>query len=702
MSESDRVSMKLRDGEIVIETGKYARQANGAVMITYGGTTVLVPVTASKKPVEGLDYFPLTVNYQERIYAAGKIPGGFFKREGRPTVKEILVSRLIDRPIRPLFPEGFRNEVQILPMTVSADQINPPDVLAIVGSSAALMVSDIPFKGPIGAVRVGKVNGELIVNPTYAEIDESTINIVVAGTKNGVLMVEGESKEVSEDEMIEAVEFAHKNIVKLVELQEELLKKISPVEKMSPPLYIIDERLKEDVEKEITDSLKEVFNTILSKKERNERIEKLYEDVLEKMEEKYGEEIENVSMQIKDIFKEVEKEIVRRKILEEGKRIDGRGLKDIRPISIEIGILPRTHGSAIFTRGETQSLGVTTLGTVDDEQRFDDIEGEETSSFMLHYNFPPFSVGETGRVGAPSRREIGHGMLAQRALEAVLPPDTEFPYTIRIVSEILESNGSSSMATVCSGCLSLLDAGVPIKASVAGVAMGLILESNDKYAILTDILGEEDHLGDMDFKVAGTRDGITAFQMDIKIDSITFDIMKKALAQAKEGRYYILDKMDEVIKKPHENLSEYAPKIKTLQIPKEKIAIVIGPGGSNIKKIIQETDTNIFIDENGVVNVSGKKMENVDKAIEIIKDMTTDLEVGEIYKGKVVRIADFGAFISLPGRKDGLLHISKIANRRIKQVSDVLEIGQEVNVKVINIDDQGRINLSMKDVKQDN
>ncbi len=697
---SERVSMKLRDGELIIETGKLAKQANGAVYIQYGGTAVIVPVTASKKPVEGLDYFPLSVNYQEKMYASGKIPGGFFKREGRPTVKEILVSRLTDRPIRPLFPEGFRNEVQIIPTTVSADQINPPDILAIIGASAALTVSDIPFNGPIGAVRVGKINNELVVNPRFLEIDESSINIVVAGTRNGVLMVEGESNEVSEDEMLEAVEFAHKNIIKIVELQEELLKKVGAKEKMSPPLYVLDEDLKKDVTDLIFDKLSKIFSSNLAKQERNNAIELIYEDVLEQLKEKYEEKFDNFENQLKDIFSEIEKSIVRKKILDEKKRIDGRGLTEVRPISIELGILPRAHGSAVFTRGETQSLGVATLGTADDKQRFDDIEGEETSSFMLHYNFPPFSVGETGRVGSPGRREIGHGMLAERALSAILPDDDKFPYTIRIVSEILESNGSSSMATVCSGCLALLDAGVPIKDSVAGVAMGLIMESQDKFAVLTDILGEEDHLGDMDFKVAGTKKGITAFQMDIKIDSITFDIMKQALAQAKEGRFHILGKMEEIISSPHSELSEFAPKIKNITVPKEKIAIVIGPGGSNIKKIIAETGANISIDDDGVVNISGKDMDGVNKAIEIIKDMTMDLEVGKIYKGTVARITDFGAFVELPGRKDGLLHISKIADHRIGKVEDVLKIGQEINVKVDKIDEHGRVGLVMRGIEQ--
>ncbi len=698
---NNTVKLKIRDHELILETGKLAKQANGAILVRYGGSVVFVAAAASKKPAENIDYFPLSVHYQERSYAAGKIPGGFFKREGRPSTKEILVSRLIDRPIRPLFPKGFRYEVQITPMTLSTDQINPPDILAIIGASAALCISDIPFNGPIGAVRVGKIDNNLIINPTFLEEEQSVLSIVVAGTKNGILMVEGFSSELTEDEMIEALEFAHKHIIEIVNIQEELIKKVKEIKKIEPELFIIDENLKKEVIDKTKSILTEYLTKTPDKNERNVKIEKLFEETKAELIEKYTEiEESNLKAQLDEIFSETKNEIVRNIILSEGKRIDGRGLEDIRPINCEIGVLPRTHGSAIFTRGQTQSLVVTTLGSVDDRQRFDNIEGEGTKSFMLHYNFPPFSTGETGRVGFTSRREIGHGILAERAISKVLPDNAEFPYTIRIVSEILESNGSSSMATVCGGSLSLLNAGVPIKEPVAGVAMGLILENEKKYAILTDILGEEDHLGDMDFKVAGTKNGITAFQMDIKIDSISFDIMKKAMHQAKKGRLFILDKMNEIISKPEEELSEYAPKIKILTLPKDKIALVIGPGGSMIKDIIQRTDTNISISDEGTegtATISGVSLEGVNDAENIIKELITDLEPGKTYNGKVRRIVDFGAFISLPGKKEGLVHISKIADKRINKVEDVLKIDQEVRVKLSEIDRMGRINLSMKD-----
>lgn len=698
------VKMKFKNDELILETGKMGKQASGSIVIRFGGSVVFIPVTASKKPVENIDYFPLSVNYQERSYAAGKIPGGFFKREGRPSTKEILVSRLIDRPLRPLFPEGFRNDVQVIPMTISTDNINPPDILAINGSSAALAVSDIPFNGPVGGVRVGKIDGELIINPTFEEMEKSSLELVVAGTKNGILMVEGEASELSEDEMIEALEFAHKNIIELVKLQEELVKKIKDIKKMEPELFTIDSKLEEETVKTAKDKLKDYLTTIADKKERNEKIEEYFEETLTSFQEKFTDiEEESLKTQLKEIFHDIEKDIVRNMILSDSKRIDGRGLTDIRDISCETSVLPRTHGSALFTRGQTQSLGVTTLGSVDDEQRFDNIEGEGRKSFMLHYNFPPFSVGETGRIGFTSRREIGHGNLAERAIAKILPENSDFPYTIRIVSEILESNGSSSMASICSGALSLLDAGVPIKSPVAGIAMGLILEDKNKFAVLTDILGEEDHLGDMDFKVAGTKDGITAFQMDIKIDSINFDIMKKALSQAKEARLFILDKMDQTISKPKEELSEYAPKIKIMKIPKDKIALIIGPGGSMIKEIIQKTETNININdegEEGTATISGVGLEGVQEAEKIIGNLIMDLEPGKTYDGTVRRIVDFGAFVSLPGKKEGLVHISKISKDRVNKVEDVLKVGQEVRVKLVEIDRMGRINLSMKDAEE--
>ncbi len=695
------VKKEIGNEELIIETGKVAKQANGAVMIKCGGTVVLVTAVASSEPRLDIDYFPLVVNYQERIYAAGKIPGGFIKREGKPTDKEILISRLIDRPIRPLFPEGFRNEVQIIATTLSADQVNLPDILAINGASAALCISDIPFNGPIGAVRVGKINDEFIINPTQPEIEKSEIDLVVAGNKKGIVMVEGSAEQVSEDTMVEALKFAHQYIVKIIELQEELITKKGEITKLSAEMFTINPDLEEKVKEKIKDELSEIFHSFLEKKERRNRIEELTNKVREELREEFEDiEEQNFNLQIKEIFKKVEKEIVRKMILEEGKRIDGRGLKDIRPITCEVRVLPRTHGSALFTRGQTQSLAVVTLGTVEDEQRLDDITGESAKSFMVHYNFPPFCVGEVGRIGAPSRREIGHGMLAERSLARVMPSEEEFPYTVRVVSEILESNGSSSMATVCSGCLALMDAGVPIKTPVGGIAMGLVYEG-DKYAILTDILGDEDHLGDMDFKVAGTRKGITGFQMDIKIDALPFEIMKEALMQAKEARMIILDKMEAVIPYPSKELSKFAPRIKVLHLEKDKIALLIGPGGRTIKEILNSTGTNIFIEDDGKVTISGKEEEAVEKAYQMVIEATQDLEVGKIYKGKVIRVVDYGAFILLPGFREGLLHISKISDQHIRKVEDILKPGDEIYVRVIEIDPLGRPNLSAKDLPEE-
>lgn len=701
---SKSVNLKISGKEIIIETGDLARQANGSVLVKMGGTVVLVPVTASKKPVENSDYFPLQVNYMAKSYAAGKIPGGFIKREGRPSSKEIHVSRLIDRPLRPLFPEGFRNEVQITPMTLSTDQINPPDILAIIGASAALSISDIPFKGPIGAVRIGKISDKLIVNPTFLEIEESSLDIIVAGTKNGILMVEGSSHQVSESDIIETLKLAHKHIIEIVNIQEDLIKMTGPVKKIEPKLFLVDEELKKEIIEKNKKTLKEILTAFYDKKERNVKIEGLFETTFNEASGKYP-EMDKVGLknQITEVFVEMEKDIIRNMILKDKKRIDKRGLTDVREINCMVGLLPRTHGSALFTRGQTQSLGIITLGSVEDEQRLDDIEGEDRLNFMLHYNFPPFSVGETGRVGFTSRREIGHGMLAERSLNKVLPSYDEFPYTIRIVSEVLESNGSSSMASVCSATLGLLDAGVPIKDSVAGVAMGLIMEDKDNYAVLTDILGEEDHVGDMDFKVAGTEKGITGFQMDIKIDCISFDIMEKALQQAQAGRLFILKKMNEVISVQREKISQYAPKIKILKIPKNKIAMVIGPGGSCIKGIIQKTETNININdegETGIATISGVNLDGLNKAVEIIENIIADVEAGKVYKGEVRKIMPFGAFVSLPGKTDGLVHISEISQKRIEKVEDVLKEGQEVKVKVLEIKRDGKISLTMKDVDE--
>ncbi len=694
------VSLKIGDKELTIETGKLAKQAGGSVTVRMGDSIVLTSVTASKEPMGHMDYFPLQVVYLARSYSAGKIPGGFIKREGRPSEKEILTSRLVDRPIRPLFPKGFRNEVQVVPMTVSMDQENQPDVLAIIGASAALSISNIPFNGPIGAVRVGKIEDKFIINPTFQQMEESSIDIVVAGTKNGILMVEGSSSQVSEADMIEALKIAHKHIIEIVTMQEKLVKDLGNVEKMEPELLSVDENIKKASIEKNKDKMKEILTSTFDKKERSSKIDELFKSELAELVEKQPEEdADDLKRQMGEIFSDMESDIVRTMILKEGKRIDGRSTTDIRDITCEVGLLPRTHGSAVFTRGQTQSLGVITLGSVNDEQRLDNIEGEDREKFTLHYNFPPYSVGETGRVGFTSRREVGHGTLAKRALKKMLPEYDDFPYTIRIVSEILESNGSSSMATVCSGTLAMLDAGIPLKDSVAGVAMGLIMEDKN-YAVLTDILGEEDHLGDMDFKVAGTEKGITAFQMDIKVDSITFDIMEKALAQAKEGRLFILKKMKEVMSEKREKLSPYAPKIEILKIPKDKIALVIGPGGSTIKDIIAKTKTDINVNDEGdegTVSIAGVDQELLDKAVEIIKNITKEVKAGEVYEGEVRKVADFGAFVALPGKKDGLVHISEISSQRTNKVSDVLKEGQIVKVKILEIKRDGKISLTMKD-----
>jgi len=687
----EQVELEIGKRKLVFETGKIAKQADGSVVVKYGDSVVLATACSSKNEAKGLDYLPLTVNYTEKYYAAGKIPGGFIKREGRPRDREILVSRLIDRPIRPLFPKNYRNEIQVLATTISADQINPPDILAMNGASVALGISSIPLQKLIGAVRVGLTDGEYIINPTYNQIEEGELDLVVAGTEDAVVMVEGGAKEVSETVLLEGIDFAQKYIKEIIEVQKGLIKRVGkPKIEVKP--NVVNENLEKRI-RELAYTLYEKACFIPQKLERQDALEQVGNQTIEKIVEEFGEEVVSDA---KAILEEIEREIVRKSILEKGLRSDGRGLKDIRPISIEVNLFPRTHGSALFTRGETQSLAITSLGTVDDEQRYDDIEGEGTKSFMLHYNFPPFSVGEVGNVGSPSRREIGHGNLAERAIKPVMPPKEEFPYTVRVVSEITESNGSSSMASVCSGTLSLLSAGVPIKDSVAGVAMGLVYE-NGKYAILTDILGSEDHLGDMDFKVAGTRKGITAFQMDIKISGITKEIMKEALDQAKEGRLFILDKMASVIKEPVERISNYAPKILTYKVPTEKIGIIIGPGGKTIRSIIEETGANVWVEDDGTVTISSKNDEDAQKAYQMVKDLTEDVQVGKIYEGKVKKIADFGAFIEVLPGKEGLCHISQLDHHRVAKVSDVLKVGDIVKVKVISIDPLGRISLSRKD-----
>lgn len=682
----------IGDDVILFNTGILAKQADGAVAVSCGETIVFASAVASKKVVEGQDFFPLTVDYREKHYSAGKIPGGFIKREGRPSDKEILTSRLADRPIRPLFPEDFVNEVQVIIYVLSADREHQPDVLAINATSAALIISGIPFKGPVGAVRVGRINGQWKINPYFQEMEHSDIDLVVAGTKKAVTMIEGQAKNLSEDEMIEAVEFAHANIIKLCEVQEALKEACGkPIMPYEPKLSdkelekIIRDRYFADIEK-----LKEVHE----KKAREQAKDDIITTITTQLQEQFPDTIKLVS----EIVDNLDAEVVRSRILNEGKRADGRGLKDIRPIDIMIGILPRAHGSALFTRGQTQSLGIVTLGTVADSQRIDSIDLMEESykRFMLHYYFPPFSVGEIGRVGGVGRREIGHGMLAERALEYAIPDEDIFPYTIRVVSEILESNGSSSMATVCSGSLALFNAGVPMKAPVAGIAMGLILEG-DRYAILSDIQGIEDHLGDMDFKVAGTATGITAFQLDIKIEGITTEIMRKALEQAKEGRLFILEKMNEVISEPAKELSPHAPKISVMKIEIEKIGEVIGPGGRVIKKIIEESGAEINIEPDGTIFISANEQDSIEKAQLAIKGLVEDVEVGAIYKGIVKRITDFGAFVEILPGKQGLVHISKLDHSRVEKVKDILNEGDEVLVKVIGIDEQGRINLSRKD-----
>jgi polyribonucleotide nucleotidyltransferase len=685
----ETVELSIGKGTLIFETGKIARQANGSAIVLYEGSAVLATACTAKSD-KPLDYLPLTVNYSERYYAAGKIPGGFIKREGRPKDKEILVSRLIDRPIRPLFPKTYRNEIQVIITTISADQINPPDILAMNGASLALGLSDIPFSKLVGAVRVGLIDGSYFVNPTFEEIENSKLDLVVAGTDDAIVMVEGGGKEVSEDELLDGISFAEGHIREIIKAQEALVAKAGKT-KIDVPQETIDENLIKQVRARAL-TLYEDACFIPTKLERQDALKAAGDKVVSEIKESFGEETVPV---IRELLEELEREIVRKSILEKGLRSDGRGLTDIRPISIDINVLPRTHGSALFTRGETQSLAITSLGSVNDEQRLDDIEGEGSKSFMLHYNFPPFSVGEVGFRFGTSRREIGHGNLAERAIGAVIPSKEEFPYTVRLVSEITESNGSSSMATVCSGTLSLLSAGVPLRDSVAGVAMGLVYEGG-KYAVLTDILGSEDHLGDMDFKVAGTKNGITAFQMDIKISGISMEIMKEALEQARNGRVFILDQMAKVIGRPAESVSSYAPKIFTMKVPTDKIGTIIGSGGKTIRSIMEKTGSEIWVVDDGTVTISSKNEGEAEMAHEIIRQLTEDVEVGKIYEGKVKRIMDFGAFIEVLPGKEGLCHISKLDFKRVNKVTDVLKVGDTVKVKVTEIDAMGRINLSRK------
>jgi len=714
VDERLEVRCQIEGKDFIVETGSVARQADGAVLVVFGETMVLVTATASKTCREGIDFFPLVVDYQEMAYAAGKIPGGFFKREGRPSEKEVLTSRLIDRPLRPLFPKGFFNEVQIIATVLSVDQENDPDVLAICGASAALEISDIPFQGPIAAVRVGRVDGKLITNPTLSQIQESDVNLVVAGTRAAVVMVEGGGDELAEEELLEAIFFGHQALQPILGLQEELKQKRitlplpAPSEKKPVPEVFFDsllglkvllgdeslrERIRQSAGEKIGQSL-----AIARKKIRNEKLETIRQEVLPPLLEEFPEK----EVEIKDYYEALEKFIVRRPILLEKRRIDGRALNEVRPIHIEIGWLPRTHGSTRFTRGETQVSAVVTLGSAEDEQKIDALTGETFKSFMLHYNFPPFSVGEVRMLRGPSRRDIGHGALAERAISRILPDNEKFPYTIRIVSEVLESNGSSSMATVCGASLALMDAGVPIKSPVAGIAMGLIKEG-EKVAILTDILGDEDHHGDMDFKVAGTKKGITGFQMDIKIPGVTRDILRQALAQAKEGRDFILGKMAEAMAKPRADLSIYAPRVLTMKIKPEKIREVIGPQGKIIRGIQEETGVKISIEDDGLVQIFSSDAAAAANASRKIRELTKEVEIGEIYLGRVTSIArkldgkEFGAFVEILPGTDGLIHISQLAMERVKNVGDVLKEGDEVLVKVIGIDERGKIKLSRKE-----
>lgn len=674
-----------------IETGRYARQANGSVMVRYGDTMVLVTAVASAEAKDDQDFFPLQVEYREKTSAAGKFPGGFIKREGRPTEKEILSSRLIDRPIRPLFPENFMNETQIIAFVVSYDGQNDADVLSAVGASAALVISDIPFDGPIAEVRVGRVNGQLIVNPTHNEIEQSDLELVVAGTSDSIIMVEGESKELSEDDLLNALRFAQTEIKKLVDIQIELRKEAGKQKWEIKPKEI-DPELKKEVLELAGTKFKEIVHSVLTKEERATKNKQLQEEVTAALAERFPEQ-EKV---IGSILHDLEKELMRERILSEGIRLDGRNTTQIRPITIELGILPRTHGSALFTRGETQSLTTVTLGTKNDEQIIDGLREEYTKRFMLHYNFPPFSVGEVGRMTGVGRREIGHGNLAERALKMVFPGEEIFPYTVRVISDILESNGSSSMATVCAGSLAMMDAGISISKSVAGIAMGLVKEG-DRYAILSDILGNEDHLGDMDFKVAGTADGITAFQMDIKIQGISFEIMEKALQQAREGRLHILNVMNQAISKPRTQLSEFAPRLITMKIDQDQIGLVIGPGGKTIQGMQRLFGVEINIEEDGTVNIASPNKENAIKCKEYIKKMTATPEIGETYDGVVTKLMDFGAFVEILPGKEGLLHISQIDSKRVEKVSDYLKVGDKITVKLIKIEN-GKLSLSRKEL----
>jgi polyribonucleotide nucleotidyltransferase len=684
-------AINLGGREFSIETGRIAKQADGAVLVRQGDTIVLVTAVSARTPKLGASFFPMTVDYREYGYSAGRIPGGYFKREGRPTEKEVLTMRLTDRPLRPLFPEGYQHETQIISMVISADEEYDPDVLSITGASAALFLSDIPFHNPIAGVRVGLVDGKYIVNPTYEQLRESQLNLTVAGTEEAIVMVEAGAKEVSEDVMVEALLFAHGEVRKLCQLQRAMFETLGIKKREYVPPTINEERLKEIEEKYAAD-LREAIN--VSNKSKIESYNAI-DDLKKRVIESYPEDDPAARAEAGELFNHLKERVFRDDILNNRRRPDGRRFSEIRPISIETGWLPRTHGSALFTRGETQAIVTATLGTSEDVQYIDHLEtGEYKRRFMLNYNFPPFSVGETGRTGSPGRREIGHGALAHRALDAVVPGEDKWPYIVRIVSDITESNGSSSMATVCGGCLAMMDAGVPLKASVAGVAMGLVKEDK-KYAILSDIAGAEDHYGDMDFKVAGTRNGITALQMDIKITGLNAQILAEALEQARKGRFYILDKMDEVLAAPRQEISRYAPRILTMQIPVDKIRDVIGPGGKMIRSIVERTGAKIDVEDSGRISIATANGEAADQAMQIIRDLTAEAEPGKTYLGTVTRIVDFGAFIEIFPGTEGLLHISEIADYRVRDVRDELKEGQQVLVKCIGVEGN-KIRLSRR------
>ncbi len=699
MFEHHRVEIEWGGRPLILETGKVARQADGAVVATYGESVVLATIVSAKEPKPGFDFFPLTVNYQEKAFAAGKIPGGFFKREGRPSENETLVSRLIDRPIRPLFADGYKNDTQVIITVLQHDLENNPDILAMVAASAALTLSGVPFMGPIGGARVGYIDGEYVLNPHVDEMEESDLDLIVAGTNDAVLMVESEAQQLDEDTMLGAVMFGHQNFQPVIDA----IIKLAEVAAKEPREHIAADNsaLQNDMLSFIEADLRAAYR-ITDKQQRYDAVDAAKAKVKEKYLPAEGsdEEGEYTPQQIADAFKALQARVVRWNILDDGSRIDGRDLSTVRPIVSEVGILPRTHGSALFTRGETQAVVVATLGTAEDEQYVDALTGTYKQRFLLHYNFPPYSVGETGRMGSPGRREIGHGKLAWRAIHPLLPTPDQFPYTLRVVSEITESNGSSSMATVCGTSLALMDAGVPLQAPVAGIAMGLIKEG-DRFAVLSDILGDEDHLGDMDFKVAGTSEGITSLQMDIKIDGITEEIMKVALGQAKDGRLHILNEMGAAISESRDQVGEFAPRIEVMNIPTDKIRDVIGTGGKVIREIVEKTGAKINIEDDGTVKIASSSAKEIEAAKKWIHSITAEPEVGEVYEGTVVKTADFGAFVNFFGPRDGLVHISQLAEERVGKTTDVVKEGDKVFVKLMGFDERGKVRLSMKVVDQE-